>query len=157
MTPPPHLLGIQSDADIRPLLERIREARVELRRLEKEGMFPGLLEAKSPDELCELAEALRHDARRLLDLYGLSFYFDTLGETMSTVIAYPARSMWIAYRSHKIAPGAWSDETKRLDNAAATAHLLTILGHKTHPNYEYELHSRIDSTLRRHERDGVDD
>jgi hypothetical protein len=151
-----HLLGIQSDADIRPLLEKLREARVELRRLEREGMFPDPLGAQTPGELCALADALRNDARRLLDHYGLTVYFDTLGTTISTVIAYPAHSMWVAYRSHKIAHGAWNEDTGDLDQAAATVHLLTILGHKTHPNYEYELHSRIDSTLRRHERDGED-
>lgn len=65
--------------------------------------------------------------------------------------------MWIAYRSHKIAPGVWNEQTKDLDQAAATAHLLTILGHKTRPNYEYELHLRIESTLRRHQQEGMDD
>lgn len=120
-------------------------------------MFPDPFSAPTSSELCALADALRNDARRLLDHYGLTVYFDTLGTTISTVIAYPSRSMWIAYRSHKFAPGLWNEQTMDLDQAAATAHLLTILGHKTHPNYEYELHSRIDSTLRRHERDAEDD
>lgn len=43
------------------------------------------------------------------------------------------------------------------DGSARDSRILTILGHRTHPNYEYELHSRIDSTLRRDEKDGAND
>ena len=148
---PPHLLGIQGHAEPKQLLERMREARVELRRLEREGLFGELVTEATPEAVIAHGEALKVELKRLLAHHGLANFMDYTGTTITTVIVLPATLDWIAYRSHGLVPHAWRDfPSTTAVRLAGVYHLATIFGFGTPATYEAELHARIETTLNKH-------
>ena len=151
MNYPPHLLGIQSSPEPRQLMERMRDVRIELRRLEREGLFCELTAPGIPEAAVAHGEAMKHELRRLLSHHGLANFVDYAGTSLTTVIVHPASLEWIAYRSHTMLPHAWHDlPVTTAARLASVYHLATIFGFTTDANYEAELQARIETTLNRH-------
>ena len=151
MNYPPHLLGIQSTAEPQRLMERMREVRIELRRLEREGLFDELGPAATPEAVVAHCKAMKHELKRLLSHHGLANFVDYAGTTLTTVIVHPPSLEWIAYRSHTMLPHAWHDlPGTTVARLASVYHLATIFGFTTGANYEADLQARIETTLNRH-------
>jgi hypothetical protein len=151
MNCPHHILGIQSTTEPQKLMERMRDARIEFRRLEREGLFGELGASAAPEAVVSHGEAMKRELKRLLSHHGLASFVDYAGKSFTTVIVHPASLEWIACRSHTMLPHAWHNLPVTTAARLATVyHLATIFGFTTDANYEAELHARIESTLNKH-------
>lgn len=132
-------------------MERMREVRIEFRRLEREGLFGELGAAVAPETVVTHGETMKQELKRLLSHHGLASFVDYAGKSFTTVIVHPASLEWIAYRSHTMLPHAWRKLPVTTAARLATAyHLATIFDFTTDANYEAELHARIETTLNKH-------